>query len=102
MAARRFPRGGVAAPHYLASTAGLVTLARGGNAIDAAIAANLALGVVAPYLCGYGGGGVAAGWGGELPAHPCSPRAPHPAQIHTHREPAGVETLPLPRAHPAT
>src|SRR6266540_304748 len=55
MAARRFPRGGVAAPHYLASTAGLVTLARGGNAIDAAIAANLALGVVAPYLCGYGG-----------------------------------------------
>src|SRR5260370_6068820 len=55
MAARRFPRGGVAAPHYLASTAGLVTLAQGGNAIDAAIAANLALGVVAPYLCGYGG-----------------------------------------------
>src|SRR2546423_6428327 len=76
MAARRFPRGGVAAPHYLASTAGLVTLARGGNAIDAAIAANLALGVVAPYLCGYGGGGVAPAGGGGPPRHPRPPPLP--------------------------
>jgi gamma-glutamyltranspeptidase/glutathione hydrolase len=51
----RFARGAVATPHYLASAVGLGVLADGGNAIDAIIAANLALGVVAPYFCGYGG-----------------------------------------------
>jgi gamma-glutamyltranspeptidase/glutathione hydrolase len=53
--AKRFPRGCVASPHYLASAAGLATLASGGNALDAAIATNLTLGVVSPYMCGYGG-----------------------------------------------
>ncbi len=76
MAARRFPRGGVASPHYLASTAGLATLARGGNALDAAIAANLALGVVAPYLCGYGGDVFAIVWDGELHGYLGSGRSP--------------------------
>src|ERR671910_2860626 len=76
MAARRFPRGGVATPHYLASTAGLATLARGGNALDAAIAANLALGVVAPYLCGYGGDVFAIVWDGELHGYVGVSRAP--------------------------
>ncbi|MEX2253847.1 MAG: gamma-glutamyltransferase family protein [Acidimicrobiia bacterium] len=62
----RFPRAAVATPHYLASAAGAATLARGGNAVDAALAANLALGVVAPYLCGYGGDVFAIVWDGEL------------------------------------
>ena len=53
--AKRFPRGCVASPHYLASAAGLAVLADGGNALDAAIATNLTLGVVASYMCGYGG-----------------------------------------------
>ncbi len=53
--ARRFPRACIATPHHLASAAGLAVLADGGNAVDAAVAANLTLGVVAPYLCGYGG-----------------------------------------------
>ncbi len=53
--AKRFPRGCVASPHYLASAAGLAVLADGGNALDAAIATNLTLGVVTPYMCGYGG-----------------------------------------------
>jgi gamma-glutamyltranspeptidase/glutathione hydrolase len=62
----RFPRAAVASPHYLASTAGLALLARGGNAVDAVVAANLALGVVAPYYCGYGGDVFAIVWDGAL------------------------------------
>jgi gamma-glutamyltranspeptidase / glutathione hydrolase len=76
VAAKRFPRAGVASPHYLASTAGLATLARGGNALDAAIAANLALGVVAPYLCGYGGDLFAIVWDGRLHGYLGSGRSP--------------------------
>jgi gamma-glutamyltranspeptidase/glutathione hydrolase len=64
--AKRFPGGGVATPHYLASSAGLAVLADGGNAIDAVIAANLTLGVVTPYFCGYGGDLFAIVWDGEL------------------------------------
>ncbi len=54
-AASRYPRAAVASPNHLASSAGLATLARGGNAVDAAVAANLALAVVTPYFCGVGG-----------------------------------------------
>jgi gamma-glutamyltranspeptidase/glutathione hydrolase len=49
-------RGGIAASeHPLASQAGATILAQGGNAIDAAIAANAMMGVVAPMMCGIGG-----------------------------------------------
>src|SRR5207302_5460111 len=51
----RFGNACVASPHHLASSAGLAVLASGGNALDAAIATNLTLGVVTPYLCGFGG-----------------------------------------------
>lgn len=45
----------VAAPQFLASQAGVQALQAGGNAIDAAIAANAVMGVVQPYVNGMGG-----------------------------------------------
>jgi gamma-glutamyltranspeptidase/glutathione hydrolase len=74
--AARFPQAGLATPHYLASAAGAAELARGGNAVDAIIAANLALGVVAPYLCGYGGDIFAIVWDGTLHGYLGSGRSP--------------------------
>src|SRR2546430_17730993 len=49
-------RGMVAAENPLAAQAGAVVLACGGHAVDAAIAANAGLGVVAPMVNGVGGG----------------------------------------------
>nr|HET6904267.1 gamma-glutamyltransferase [Ktedonobacteraceae bacterium] len=48
-------RGMVACAHYLATQAGLSILIQGGNAIDAAIAANAAMTVVYPSTCSAGG-----------------------------------------------
>ncbi len=45
----------VATPHYLASMAGVQALKEGGNALDAAIAANAVLTVVYPHMCAVGG-----------------------------------------------
>jgi gamma-glutamyltranspeptidase / glutathione hydrolase len=45
----------VAAPQFLASQAGAKILEQGGNAVDAAIAANAVMGVTEPYVNGIGG-----------------------------------------------
>jgi oxamate amidohydrolase len=51
----RAVRGLVATPHALASQAGLAILKRGGNALDAAIAAATTVAVVYPHMNGVGG-----------------------------------------------
>jgi len=45
----------VATADQIATQAGMVAFHRGGNAVDAAIAANAAIAVTAPHLCGLGG-----------------------------------------------
>jgi gamma-glutamyltranspeptidase/glutathione hydrolase len=56
--------GVVAAPHYLASLAGIDVLRDGGSAVDAALAANMVLSVVWPHMCGAGGDLFAQVWSG--------------------------------------
>jgi gamma-glutamyltranspeptidase / glutathione hydrolase len=82
--------------------AGLATLARGGNAIDAAIATNLTLGVVAPYLCGYGGDVFAIVWDGELHGYLGSGRSPGAATIDAVRDRSQSGTMPYFGPHSVT
>ncbi|MFK8025062.1 MAG: gamma-glutamyltransferase family protein [Ilumatobacter sp.] len=51
----RAPNHLVAAADHLATSAGVETFGRGGNAVDAAIATNAAIAVSGPHLCGMGG-----------------------------------------------
>jgi len=103
--ARPFPHAAIATPHYLATAAGLAAFATGGNAVDAAVAANLALGVVTPYRCGYGGDLFALVHDGELSGYLGSGRSPAGATLervrarHGDRMPIfGADTVTVPGA----
>jgi gamma-glutamyltranspeptidase / glutathione hydrolase len=56
------PHGMVATSHPLATQIGLDVLKQGGNAVDAAIAANAAIGLMEPMSCGVGGDLYAIVW----------------------------------------
>lgn len=88
-------------PHYLSTHAALWTLDRGGNAVDAAIAANAVQGVVAPETCGVGGDLFALIHGPDMGAPAAlnaSGRAGSGADAETLRK-AGHDTIP--QTHPA-
>lgn len=75
-----FAKAAVAADHHLASDAGAQMLAKGGNAVDAAVAASFTLSAVRPYSCGIGGGGF------MLIALPDDPTHGHVLTAINHRE----------------
>src|SRR5579859_4371814 len=88
--------GVVAAPHYLASLAGIDVLRDGGSAVDAAIAANLVLAVVWPHMCGPGGDLFAQVWSGvdrQLFGLNASGRAGRAMSAEAYRA-RGLETMP--------
>jgi gamma-glutamyltranspeptidase len=59
----------VATSQPLAVEAGLDTMKRGGNAVDAALAAAVTLTVVEPTGCGLGSDAFAIIWDGSEPRH---------------------------------
>ena len=62
--------GVVSTQHYLASEIGAQVLATGGNAVDAAVTAGLAIGTVEPWMSGLGGcGQMVVHLAGEPRAH---------------------------------
>lgn len=82
-------RGAVASPHYLATEAGFEVLVRGGNAVDAAIATDLALSVVTPDNTGVGGDAfwlIYDGRRGEVVAVNGSGRSPKKSSIDYFRK----------------
>jgi gamma-glutamyltranspeptidase / glutathione hydrolase len=93
----RGARGAVVAPHHLATQAGLAMLAAGGQAVDAAIAANAVLGVVMPNGCGIGGDAFWLVWdetAGEQVALNGSGRAPSGISAEQLRH-DGLDRVPL-------
>ena len=100
--ARAYPNGVVATPHYLASAAGAAMLAEGGNAVDAALAANFVLGVVTPYMCGFGGDLLTIIWDGAVHAYRGVGRAPAGATSDFVRNQSGSATMPVVGPHTIT
>jgi gamma-glutamyltranspeptidase/glutathione hydrolase len=81
----------VATDHRLASNAGASVLTAGGNAVDAAVAAALAAGVVQPAGSGLGGGGFAVGVaGGDRWVADFRERAPMAATRDMYLDDAGA------------
>jgi gamma-glutamyltranspeptidase/glutathione hydrolase len=90
------PHGMVATSHPLATQVGLDVLKQGGNAVDAAIAANAALGLMEPMSCGVGGDLYALVWDAKtkkLYALNASGRSPYAATRDTFAK-KGLKEIP--------
>lgn len=84
-------RGMVASAHPLASEAGVEMLRRGGNAVDAAVAAAFAVGVVEPMMAGIGGsGGMLIWWHPERRAEYLDFYSRAPAGAAGREPPVGI------------
>ena len=97
-------RGIVASEHPLASQAGTMILARGGHAVDAAIAANAVMGVVEPMMDGVGGDLFAIVYDattGQLQGINASGWAPAAMTLEFLRS-RGVNSMPQSGIHPVT
>jgi gamma-glutamyltranspeptidase/glutathione hydrolase len=92
----------VCSPHHLASEAGAEILREGGNAVDAAIATNLALAVVVPYCCGAGGDLFAMVWDGVLNGYASAGRSPVGATVDRVRERSKLDFMPYLGPHSVT
>ncbi|HUE74466.1 MAG TPA: gamma-glutamyltransferase [Pirellulaceae bacterium] len=91
----RAKRGMVATVHPLATDAGVNAIKRGGNAIDAAIAAAITLGVVDQHNSGLGGGCLILIYPGmPLQGSQDSPGKPRPVVAAIHLAIDGRETAP--------
>ena len=94
----------ISTPHYLASFAGARTMLRGGNAIDAAVAANAVLNVVYPHNCSPGGD---AFWlfydakTGAVQALNASGRSPYAASLSYFND-LGITQIPVRGILPVT
>lgn len=100
-------RGIVATSQTLASQAGAQILARGGSAVDAAIAANAVLGVVEPMMNGIGGDLFAIHWNaktGKFTAFNASGWTPKRISVDALKKqghysmPYGIHTVTVPGA----
>ncbi|MBL8286411.1 MAG: gamma-glutamyltransferase family protein [Rubrivivax sp.] len=95
----QFAHGAVAAAHPLAAEAGARVLRQGGNALDAAIAAQMVLSLVEPQSSGIGGGAFLLHWDGrEVAAWDGRETAPAAADERLFLQPDGQ---PLPFAQAA-
>ncbi len=80
--------GAAASAHPLASLIGIEALKAGGSAVDAAIAANVALGFLEPIACGIGGDAFALLWdpkAREVVGLNGSGRSPRALSLEEHR-----------------
>ena len=91
----------IASPHDLATQAGAAAFERGGNAIDAALAAATALAVCYPHACGVGGDlfALVQRPSGEVVAINASGRAPMGTDLDAAREAGNGK---MPRKGPLT